>query len=913
MTITPSTTNVTCNGICDGTASASVTGGVSPYTYSWNTAPVQTAATATGLCAGAYTVSVTDATNCTQTETVAITQPTVITASITPTNASCSSNCDGSATATFSGGTAPYTYAWSSGCSTFYCSNLCVGTYSFTVVDANGCFASVVATITASAAFTYSLAPTNPSNCSACDGSISVSSINGGTPPYNYLWSPTGQTTSTITGLCSGTYSPMVTDSTGCAVSASTSLSVVSNLTVTIGSVTNASCISTCDGGATATISGGTPAYTYMWSNGSTSLSVTWLCAGNYSFTVTDSNGCYGSAGVYITSPPGFTFSFNSTNPSSCSACDGALSVASITGGTSPYGNYMWTPSGQTTTSITGLCSGSYLLSATDAAGCTSSSAYSIYTANNFTVTGTVTDAACFDGSIDITASNGVPPYTYLWSMGATTEDVSNLPPGNYSVTVTDAGVATCNTASAFFYVMQGPPGPACSQITGKVYYDANTDCVFNGTDAGLWGKTITAVPGPYYAVTNSSGDYSMLIPAGTYSVTQTLPANWIEECPGSGYSSVVANAASITPNIDFADTVLPVQDLSIWSYSGGAAPGFPRMYYLVYYNQGNIPMNATAYLVIDPLDNFTNATTTPSSVSGDTIFWNFNNLQPFQYYNYITVFCSNLPANPSLIGDTIFYCAKILPIAGDVSPANNTSCSFKIITGSYDPNAKEVSPEGTGPSGNILQTDTVLTYNIHFQNAGTASAQTVVVRDTLSPYLNPASVEDGPSSHAHTFSLSGNGILKWTFNNIMLPDSGSNFAGSNGYLTYRIHLKPNLSIGTIITNKGDIYFDYNPPITTNAVINTISNNNSVGDLNGANSLLKVYPNPSTGIFTITVEDVRGQRADVEIQNMLGAKVYSGSSKSSKTQIDISNYPQGIYFLQIQAGEKVISKKVIKY
>lgn len=746
----------------------------------------------------------------------------------------------------------------------------------------------------------------NNITCNAnCDGMASAS-VTGGTGPYTYLWNdPGAQSTASASGLCSGTYIVTVTDAVPCTQTETVVITEPALLSVSTFSVTNASC-GVCNGSAGVQAAGGTPGYTFFWNFGSTGSIATGLCAGNYSVIVTDANGCTAQNVVTITQPvPLNTISFTPTLPSTCAACDGSLS-ASVSGGNPPY-TYLWSPGGQTTTSVSGLCSGFYTLSVTDINGCSNASTYTLTAVNNTTVIGTVTNASCADGSIDITVSNGAPPYTYLWNIGATTEDISNLPTGNYSVTAT--GTDGCS-ATAFFTVTQGPPGPTCSQITGKVYHDVNSDCVFNGTDMGLSSVIITAAPGPYYSVTNSSGDYSMIVPPGTYTVTHTLPANWGELCPGSGYSSVAANAASTTPNIDFSDTIPPINDLGVWANSGGAAPGFPRMYYFQYGNKGNIPMNGTVYFVIDPLDNFTSATTAPSSVSGDTIFWNFTNLLPFQS-KWISVYCSNLPANPALLGDTIFYCAKILPIAGDINPVDNTSCGYRVITGSYDPNEKEVFPEGTGATGDILQSDTILTYTIHFQNTGTGPAQTVVVRDTLSQYLNPATVESGPSSHAYTFSMSGNGILKWTFNNIMLPDSGSNLAGSNGYITFKIHLKPNLPIGTVITNEADIYFDFNPPITTNAVINTISNPNSLNEVI-KNSSLKIFPNPTTGIFQITSGELR--ITNIEIVNVLGEKVTRSviPSGARNLTIDLSAQPGGVYFLRATTPEGAVVKKIIR-
>ncbi|MBI3500842.1 MAG: T9SS type A sorting domain-containing protein [Bacteroidetes bacterium] len=741
-----------------------------------------------------------------------------------------------------------------------------------------------------------------------CDG-IATVNVTGGSPGYTYLWNPSSQTSSTATGLCAGIYTVTVTDAVPCTQTETVVITEPAPLIADAGNPTI--CWGSCAtlGGSPSAL-GGTPGYTYLWSpafavSDSTIANPITCSTGssNYTLTVTDANGCSSVSTTMVTYYPALGISFSKTNPSTCAVCDGAM-ASTVNGGTSPFAYWWNTVPNQYTPTATGLCIGNYTLIVTDANGCTAKS-WDYLSLPKPQVTGTVTNTSCTDGSIDISVSNGLPPYTYLWNTGATTQDISNLSPGNYYVAVTDAN--SCTLYGTSFIVTQGPPGPTCSQITGKVYYDNNLDCVFNGTDAGWLGVTITAVPGPYYSITNSSGDYSMIVPPGTYTVTQTVPANWGELCPGSGYSSVTANAASTAPNIDFADTTSAITDLGVWCNTGTASPGFPRIYYLFYRNLGNTAMNGTVYLVIDPLDNFVSASVTPSSVSGDTIFWNFINLYPFQY-PYITVTCSNLPANPALIGNVISYCAKVLPIVGDINPADNTSCGYKTITGSYDPNEKEVSPEGSGPNGAILPTDTVLTYAIHFQNTGTTYAQTVIVRDTLSLYLNPASVEDGPSSHAHTFSMSGNGILKWTFNNIWLPDSSSNFAGSNGYITFRIHLKPNLPVGTVIANKADIYFDYNPPITTNSTINTISNTISAEEIN-KNISIQVYPNPFSSSTTLRTDKFLTD-ATLTIYNCFGQTVAQIKNISGQTVTFYrDNLPSGLYFVRLTQDNKVIATK----
>jgi len=224
LTVATSVVNVKCKGENTGSATATATG-TPPYTYTWNTAPVQNTTTATGLAAGTYSVTVKDA-NGTTTAGVVITEPaTGITANITTTKANCGA-ANGTASAAPSGGSAPYTYLWSNSKTTSGISNLAANTYSVTIKDANGCSFIGIASVVNSGAPAVTTTPTNASSCSASDGSV-TSSVSGGTPPYSYLWS-NNKTTPSITGLPIGSYMLTVTDAAGCIQTSSSTVGCVS-------------------------------------------------------------------------------------------------------------------------------------------------------------------------------------------------------------------------------------------------------------------------------------------------------------------------------------------------------------------------------------------------------------------------------------------------------------------------------------------------------------------------------------------------------------------------------------------------------------------------------------------------------------------------------------------------------------
>jgi hypothetical protein len=290
-------TNALCNGQ-DGSATVDVTGGAAPFTYLWSNGNTNASLSAP---AGNYTVTVTDANNCVTSTVITITEPTAITSTFNSVAASCG-NSDGSLTVVPSGGTAPYTYLWSTGATNAQLTALPFGSYIVTVTDANNCISSFTGNVQ------NANAPTVTSSvqdilCNGEMGSIALT-ITGGTSPYNILWN-NGNTSSTIS-VMAGTYNVTITDASGCQSAAGPFvITEPSALAVTVSS-TNESTTGANDGTATATVSGGTPSYTYLWNNGATTSSISNLAAGVYTVTVTDEYGCTSSQTVVVGSSAGW-------------------------------------------------------------------------------------------------------------------------------------------------------------------------------------------------------------------------------------------------------------------------------------------------------------------------------------------------------------------------------------------------------------------------------------------------------------------------------------------------------------------------------------------------------------------------------------------------------------------------------
>jgi hypothetical protein len=389
--------------------------------------------------------------------TRAISQITIT--SMTITNATSCSICNGSAIANVSGGFAPYTYYWSNIGGPIYTdedSLLCPGSYTVYVTDSRGDTGSGGrAFIIGPAAISLSVNTTNTS----CIGNTGTATANvsGGTSPYTYSWTPGGGNTASISGLSTGVYSVSVTDAAGCSA---TGAAAVSNagLTITLSITHNITC-SGSDVGAisVANVSGGISPYTYSWSPvSSTNSSISGLSAGAYFVSVTDNNGCTGYAFDSLTAPPPISASMTVTS-TNCTGNNGTAS-AFVTGGLSPY-NYIWSPSGETTSNITGLSAGTYTLTITDASAC-EAVAFAIITSSGPISAITTVNDSCNGGSNGFASvssvSGGVSPYTYSWSVsGNTTNSISGLSAGTYSVSVSDN---TGCTGSAAIIISQPLP-----------------------------------------------------------------------------------------------------------------------------------------------------------------------------------------------------------------------------------------------------------------------------------------------------------------------------------------------------------------------------------------------------------------------------------------------------------------------
>ena len=426
-------------------------------------------------------------------------------------------------------------------------------TYYLTAYN-NGCYSQGSLTITVQTPLSSIMSSTAASCFGGNDGSASAA-VSGGIAPYTYLWS-NGQTDSVATGLTAGTYSVLVNSAAVCPASFTVSVAEpIYPLAATM-AVSNVSCFGGSNGSVSSAASGGTGSYTYLWSSGQTTSSISGLSAGNYSLTISDSRGCETISTVSIAEPTKLSSFISPAHVTCYGASDGSAN-AMVTGGTAGY-NYTWN-NGQTASSISGLSAGYYSVAVADTNGCADTSSVvitepltplSLYTNQ--------TNLICFgdsNGSADVLVSGGVPPYSYLWNSGQNSSSISGLAAGNYSVEVTDSN--RCTYVIPFFITQP-------SAITAIISSTPATNCNNNGTAMAV----ASGGTSPYnYAWSNgqTTGSIAGLLP-GIYTVTITDS----NSCNFTSVSAVLVTSAGVVPAYAGSDAAYCSGDSVQLNASGG-------------------------------------------------------------------------------------------------------------------------------------------------------------------------------------------------------------------------------------------------------------------------------------------------------------------------------------------------------
>ncbi|WP_432671010.1 DUF7619 domain-containing protein [Flavobacterium sp. SM2513] len=457
-----------------------------------------------------------------------------------------------------------------------------------------------------------------------------------------------------------------------------------------------------------------------------------------------------------------------------------------------------------------------------------------------------------------------------------------------------------------------------CSFVPGGEYYSLSGETRFdldaNGCSNldGLYPFIkikLTTTTGFSTFISNADGFYSIPLQTGNYTITPVLEnLDYFTITPATS-TQTITNA---NVNQDFCIVAEgEKRDLEIVLVPlSQARPGFDVHYKLVYKNKGNLPLTGSISLNFQGnLMDLVVANPAVDTESATVLTWNYTNLLPFQTREIDFIMNLNTPTNPTFPlngGAVLNFSTLISPVNTDYTPADNAFTLNQTVVNSLDPNDKQCLEGATIEAAMVGK---YVHYLVRFENTGTANAINVVLKDEIdTAKFDISTLIPLSASHSFTTRIENTNEVLFIFENIDLPfDDATN----DGYVLFKIKTLPTLAIGNTFSNDVAIYFDYNFPILTNDFVTTvIANNLSNTDFENS-AILKLYPNPVSDELKITSSANIEAAAIYDVNGRLLQKI-AFTSTATERSIDFKQFAKGVYFLQIQSENKVVTRKLIK-
>ncbi len=741
---------------------------------------------------------------------------------------------------------------------------------------------------------------------------------------------------------------------------------------------------------------------------------------GVYTATVTNAEGCVGTASIFVQSGGVPVLYIRQTNIDPCDTDPAEQELSVIYSGGLTATSYLWSNGATTETIMVPNTVGTHCVTVSFPNNCTIPTCITVEPSSGFHVE-IEPYSFCDSSEFHLGITGFHPGATYLWSNGGTWMNIEVETPGTYSVTVTLP--EGCSQSAS--YVVEGTD--LCYHLAGNVVGDMDSNCGLSAGDIDLAGITISIqdIANNYstHAITQADGSWTRDVPFGNYTIA-LVPPN-VAWSPCLAAQAVQLTADTVVVPAFFLKPVESCPRLEVDLTTPFLRRCFPGQYTLNYCNNGTLAAeDAYIDLVLDPYLSFDSASVTPNALGSNTYRFELGDVPvgacgtivvhvvvscnsilgqthcstATSYPNapcgellgnwsgaslQITADCNNgeliftlqnignapmtIPLEYVVIEDVVMM--KMVPpptvfLANgdtwpDTLPANGstwrveavqepnhpgnsfpslsvegctTGASFStgyvnqfpqndadywvdtdcaVNVGSFDPNDKQGFPVGYGPQHQIGR-GIELEYLVRFQNTGTDTAFTVVIRDEISAWLDPSTLRPGASSHPFSYDYFGEGTqVKFTFDNILLPDSSKSQAGSQGFVSYRIKVRDDVPFGTTIENQAGIFFDFNEPIYTNTTQHRVDTNYllvSSWEPAWKGAGLSVSPNPMTDHTVLQIEGLPTTAEDlrVEIIDLLGRVLINGAATNSKITIERGVLVQGSYIIRVLSGSQLV-------
>lgn len=501
--------------------------------------------------------------------------------------------------------------------------------------------------------------------------------------------------------------------------------------------------------------------------------------------------------------------------PTNCFNNSGSITV-SPNGVGSPF-SYQWS-TGSTDSVISMLPTGNYWVDISDSSGVSVASDTFKITLNKLllSVVETHPDCGVASGKLEVNPTGGDPAYSYQWSTGSSNKSISNLAPGGYTVLVENS--AGCTSQKT---IIMEEPDTCFVTVSGYVFHDLNLNCIKDPGETPVEGALINANTGGM-VLSDSTGYYSLRIDTGLIQVDiKSLPSP-ASGCKVGGYSFYEGNSGSYHTSLDLGVHLYSPQDLETFLSSTVPTKEGLVGYQVGTINHGVFSASQVEQTLTFPAElEYLSGSPEPSSIDtvNNIITWEHSVITQSQMKRATAFF--RLPTGLNS-GDSLRATALSKPVQGDFTPQNNEDTVLAKVLSSISPNNKQAQPRGLLEEGYIPDTTSTLEYQINFQNDGEKPINHLIIRDTLSPFLDLSRYQTLGYSHPFSLTVEDDSIMVYNFSGSNFPDSASDPIASQGFIRFRIGIIQQAPGGSIISNEAATSFDYYPPVFTNTTTHTI-------------------------------------------------------------------------------------------